>query len=107
MARSMGRTDGHIISRGENSPTTPLVGWRIAAIRTRGTCAVVILHRLTNAFSKKIENLEHAEALHFMHYNLVRVHQMLKTTPAVMAGVADHVWTLEDVVGLIDRYSSN
>ena len=58
--------------------------------------------RLTNAFSKKVENLNAAVALHFMHYNFVRRHQTLKTTPAVAAGVADHEWTLEEIVGLLD-----
>lgn len=58
--------------------------------------------RLTNAFSKKIENLEHAVALHFMYYNFVRVHQTLKTTPAIAAGVTNETWKIEDVIGLID-----
>jgi hypothetical protein len=58
--------------------------------------------RLTNAFSKKVENLAHAVSLHFMHYNFCRVHQTLRTTPAVAAGVADHVWTLEEVVELLE-----
>ncbi|MGH2560265.1 MAG: IS1 family transposase, partial [Thermomicrobiales bacterium] len=58
--------------------------------------------RLTNAFSKKVENLMHAVALHFMYYNFARVHKTLKTTPAVAAGVADHVWTIEEIVGLLD-----
>ena len=57
--------------------------------------------RLTNAFSKKIENLEHAVALHFMHYNFARVHQTLRVTPAMEAGVSDHVWSLEEIVGLL------
>ncbi len=56
--------------------------------------------RLTNAFSKKIENLEHAVALHFMYYNFCRVHQTLRVTPAMVAKVADHVWTIEEVLGL-------
>jgi hypothetical protein len=59
--------------------------------------------RLTNAFSKKAENLAHAVSLHFAYYNLVRVHQTLGTTPAVQAGVADHIWTLEEIAGLLDR----
>jgi IS1 family transposase len=59
--------------------------------------------RLTNAFSKKVENLEHAVSLHFMYYNFVRVHQTLKTTPAVAAGVADHPWSLEDLVSLLEK----
>ncbi len=58
--------------------------------------------RLTNAFSKKVENLSHAVSLHFMYYNFVRVHKSLKTTPAMAAGVADHVWTLEEVAELTD-----
>jgi hypothetical protein len=57
--------------------------------------------RLTNAFSKKIENHEAAVALHFMHYNFSRVHLSLRVTPAMEAGVADHVWSLEEIVGLL------
>jgi IS1 family transposase len=57
--------------------------------------------RLTNAFSKKVENLTAAVALHFMHYNFCRVHQTLGTTPAVAAGVTDHVWRLDDLIGLL------
>lgn len=59
--------------------------------------------RLTNAFSKKLDNLEHAVALHFMHYNFCRVHMSLEgKTPAMAAGVADHVWTLEEVAMLLE-----
>ncbi|MDP2382447.1 MAG: IS1 family transposase [Nitrospirota bacterium] len=58
--------------------------------------------RLTNAFSKKIENQAHAVALHFMHYNFARIHQSLRVTPAMEAGVADHVWDLGEIAGLID-----
>ena len=58
--------------------------------------------RLTNAFSKKIENQAHAVALHFMHYNFARIHQTLRVTPAMQAGVADHVWSLEEIAGLLD-----
>lgn len=58
--------------------------------------------RLTNAFSKKVENLEHAVALHYMHYNFCRVHQSLRITPAMAAGVTDHVWELEEVIALLD-----
>jgi IS1 family transposase len=57
--------------------------------------------RLTNGHSKKIANHRHAIALHFMFYNFARVHSTLKTTPAVDAGVADHVWTLDEIIGLI------
>jgi len=58
--------------------------------------------RLTNAFSKKIENLAHAVALHFMHYNFCRVHKTLGTTPAVAAGVTDHEWTIAEIVNLLE-----
>jgi len=57
--------------------------------------------RLTNGFSKKVENHAHAVALHFMFYNFCRIHKTLRVTPAMQAGVADHVWTLEDVAELI------
>ena len=58
--------------------------------------------RLTNVFSKKVENLAHAVSLHFMYYNFARVHQTLKQTPAMAAGIADHQWTIEEIVGLLD-----
>lgn len=56
--------------------------------------------RLTNGFSKKVSNHEAAVALHFMHYNFCRIHQTLRCTPAMEAGVADHVWSLMDLVCL-------
>lgn len=58
--------------------------------------------RLTNAFSKKLENHEAAIALHYMHYNFCRIHQTLRVTPAMEAGIANHVWTMEELVGLLD-----
>jgi hypothetical protein len=58
--------------------------------------------RLTNAFSKKIENLGHAVALHFMHYNFCRVHQTLRVTPVMEAGVTDHVWSIEEILNLFN-----
>ena len=59
--------------------------------------------RLTNAFSKKAENLAHAVSLHFMYYNFCRVHKTIGTTPAVEAGIADHVWSVDELVGLLDK----
>lgn len=59
--------------------------------------------RLTNGFSKKIENHGHAVALHFMDHNFVRVHKTLRVTPAMEAGIADHVWSFEELVALLDR----
>jgi hypothetical protein len=61
--------------------------------------------RLTNGFSKKIENHGHAVALHFMYYNFVRVHKTLRVTPAMEAGIADHVWTMQELVSLLDAKS--
>lgn len=62
--------------------------------------------RLTNAFSKKVENLEYAVALHYMHYNFARPHKTLSkpypTTPAIAAGIADHVWPITEIVNLLD-----
>ncbi len=58
--------------------------------------------RLTNAFSKKVENHAHAVALHMMFYNFARIHKTLRITPAMAAGVTDHVWSLEEIAGLAD-----
>jgi len=56
--------------------------------------------RLTNGFSKKLENHGHMVALYFMHYNFCRVHKTLRVTPAMEAGLTDHVWSLEEMIGL-------
>jgi IS1 family transposase len=56
--------------------------------------------RLTNAFSKKIENHKHSIALHFMHYNFCRIHKTLRITPAMEAGISSHVWSLEELANL-------
>jgi IS1 family transposase len=56
--------------------------------------------RLTNAFSKKVENHAAMVAIHFMHYNFARIHKTLRVTPAMVAGLADHVWSLEEIVNL-------
>jgi len=62
--------------------------------------------RLTNAFSKKVENLEYAVALHFMHYNFARPHKTLANpyprTPAMASGISDHIWAIEEIVKLVD-----
>jgi len=58
--------------------------------------------RLTNAFSKKIENHKHAIALHYMNYNWCRIHQMLRVTPAMEAGLTDHVWELSEIAALLE-----
>lgn len=58
--------------------------------------------RLTNGFSKKAENHMHATSLHFMHYNFVRRHQTLRVTPAMAAGVTDRLWSVADLVGILE-----
>jgi hypothetical protein len=58
--------------------------------------------RLTNGFSKKVENHAWAIALHYMHYNFCRIHKTLRVTPAMAADVTDQVWSLEELVGLLD-----
>jgi IS1 family transposase len=62
--------------------------------------------RLTNAFSKKLENHRYAVALHYMHYNFCRIHQTLRVTPAMEAGITDHVWSVEEMVNLLNPVQS-
>ncbi len=57
--------------------------------------------RLTNGFSKKVDNLHHALALHFMYYNFCRIHQSLRITPAMAAGVTDTLWEIEDILAIL------
>ena len=59
--------------------------------------------RLTNAFSKNLENHAAMVALYFMFYNFGRVHQTLRVTPAMEAGIADHVWSIDEIVSLLDK----
>jgi hypothetical protein len=56
--------------------------------------------RLTNAFSKKVENHAAMVAIHFLYYNFGRIHKTLRVTPAMQVGLADHVWSLEEIVSL-------
>ena len=58
--------------------------------------------RLTNAFSKKMENLTHAVSLDFMFYNFGRIRKSLRVTPAMEAGVTDHLWSLEEIAALLE-----
>lgn len=62
--------------------------------------------RLTNAFSKKMENHAHAMALHFMYYNFVRIHKTLRTTPAMAAGVTDRLWEMADMVNALESWEA-
>jgi hypothetical protein len=60
--------------------------------------------RLTNAFSKEMENHAHARALHFLYYNFVRIHKTLKVTPAIAAGVTDRLWEVADMVNVLTAW---
>src|SRR4051794_18008956 len=62
--------------------------------------------RLTNAFSKRVENHFYALAIYFVFYNFVRIHKTLRVTPAMAAGVTDKLWSMEDVVAMIDARSA-
>ena len=59
--------------------------------------------RLTNAFSKKLENLKAAVALHFAHYNFMRIHRTLRSTPAMEAQITDHIWGWDEIL----KYETN
>jgi len=65
--------------------------------------------RLTNGFSKKMENHFFALAIHYMHYNFCRVHKTLRVTPAMEAGIADHICSIEEMLSILDskRNSGN
>jgi IS1 family transposase len=62
--------------------------------------------RLTNAFSKKVENHAHSVAIHFMHYNFVRIHQTLRVTPAMAAGLTTKLWDLTDMARVIEEWEA-
>lgn len=62
--------------------------------------------RLTNAFSKKVENHAHAVALHFMDYNFVRIHKTLRMTPAMAAGATDRCWEIDDIVKVLEAWEA-
>jgi IS1 family transposase len=63
--------------------------------------------RLTNAFSKKLENHMHALSIYFMHYNFVRIHQTLRCTPAMEAKVTGRLWSLEDMIAMVDEWQTS
>jgi hypothetical protein len=63
--------------------------------------------RLTNAFSKKLANHMHALSIYFVHYNFVRIHQTLRCSPAMEAGVTETLWSLEDIVRIVDEWEAN
>jgi hypothetical protein len=62
--------------------------------------------RLTNAFSKKLENHALSVALHYMHYNFCPIHKTLRITPAMAAGVTDRLWTVADIVTILEAWET-
>ena len=62
--------------------------------------------RLTNAFSKEVANHAHAMALHFFYYNLVRVHQTIKVSPAMAAGITSRLWEIGDIVNVLVAFEN-
>ncbi len=62
--------------------------------------------RLTNAFSKKLENHAHAMSLHFMYYNFVRIHKTLRMTPRMATGVTERLWEMTDIVQIVEEYEA-
>ena len=62
--------------------------------------------RLTNGFSKKVENHVHALSIYFMHYNFARVHQTLRVSPAMAANVTGKLWSIEDIVRMVDEWEA-
>jgi hypothetical protein len=63
--------------------------------------------RLTNAFSKKVENHAHAMALHFIYCNFVRIHKTLRTTPAMAANITKRLWEIRDIVGVLEAWEQS
>jgi len=80
--------------------------WRrrlLSAKTSRCACPCVDLHGSQTAFPKKAENHAHAVAIHYMYYNFVRIHQTLRITPAMEAGISDHVWSIEEMIALLRK----
>lgn len=92
-------------SKGESSSIGPMVDWTAMDVRNR-CMGMRRFTRLTNAFSKKIENHTAAVTLQFMFHNFARPHRSLANpyprTPAMAAGIADHIWTCEEIAALLD-----
>jgi len=63
--------------------------------------------RRTNAFSKKVANNAHAVAIYFTYYSFVRIHETLRVTPAMAAGVTDKLWEVSDIVSMLERWENN
>lgn len=99
-ARYTGATKTSLIGRPDPVHISTSICERLNLTLRMGNKRLV---RKTNAFSKKIENHHHALSLQFMYYNFARVHKTLRVTPAMEAGLTDHVWSLEEIVGLLPK----
>ena len=75
-------------------------------LRREGNEAFFSLTADLDGFSRKVENHAAAVALHYMHYNFARIHKTLRITPAMAAGISDHVWSVDEIVGLLDTTSA-
>jgi hypothetical protein len=70
--------------------------------KSRGSRLLCESPSRTNGFSKKVENHVYQLALHYMHYKFCRIHKLLRATPAMAAGVTDHVWETEEIIALMN-----
>lgn len=88
--------ENHVTGMPSRKPSTSYVERQNLTMRM----SIRRFTRLTKGFSKKLENHMHAMSLHFMHYNFGRIHETLRITPAMAAGVTDHVWSVEEIAAL-------
>jgi len=108
---SVQKIDGRRIESAWTVPAVPYVEYELSReiaapgrrVKGRRSLSMRRFTRLTKAFSKKLENHAAMVSLYFMYYNFGRIHQTLRVTPAMKAGIADHVWSIEEIVGLLTR----
>jgi len=108
---SVQKIDGRRIESAWTVPAVPYVEYELSReiaapgrrVKGRRSLSMRRFMRLTRAFSKKLENHAAMVSLYFMYYNFGRIHQTLRVTPAMEAGIADHVWSIEEIVGLLTR----
>jgi len=103
--QAIGLLTGGAEGAGDAQDPSRTIASERALINQRRTCSEPKMGA-TSAFSRKIENHIHANAIHFLHYNFCRVHGSLRVTPAMEALLSDHVWSIEEMIGLLDRRSA-
>lgn len=88
----------------------PVVLWddngEVSLLTPRPDIATIVRARLADGFSKKAENHAYSVAIHMMHYNFVRIHQTLRCTPAMAAGVSTKLWELADMVNVLEEWET-